>query len=302
MCPASYEDVERTLALVDLTARAAVPVADLAYGEKRRLEIGLALATAPSVLLLDEPLAGMSPQERADTIGLLKNIRKGRTLVLVEHDMDAVFDLAERITVLYEGRVLAEGTPERNPGQQRRPGRLSRRSARRMSLLEVDKINSYYGDSHILFDVSMRVEAREVVALLGRNGAGKTTTLRTLMGVVSPRSGSIRLDGAPIEGQPPFAIARRGVQLVPEERRIFGSLSVEENLDLASPHRARPLAAGAHLRDLPAPGRAAPQPRHRSLGRRAADAGHRPRADPRPEDHPARRALRGPGADHRAAT
>jgi branched-chain amino acid transport system ATP-binding protein len=103
-----------------------------------------------------------------------------------------------------------------------------------MSLLEVDKINSFYGDSHILFDVSMRVEEREVVALLGRNGAGKTTTLRTLMGVVSPRSGSIRLEGASVEGQPPFAIARRGIQLVPEERRIFGSLNVEENLELAS--------------------------------------------------------------------
>jgi branched-chain amino acid transport system permease protein len=110
--PGMREDVDKTLALVDLTARADVPVADLAYGEKRRLEIGLALATAPSVLLLDEPLAGMSPQERADTIGLLKNIRRGRTLVLVEHDMDAVFDLAERITVLSEGRVLAEGTPK----------------------------------------------------------------------------------------------------------------------------------------------------------------------------------------------
>jgi branched-chain amino acid transport system permease protein len=109
--PGMLEDVERTLALVDLTARADVPVADLAYGEKRRLEIGLALATAPSVLLLDEPLAGMSPQERVDTIKLLKNIRQGRTLVLVEHDMDAVFDLAERITVLNQGRVLADGTP-----------------------------------------------------------------------------------------------------------------------------------------------------------------------------------------------
>jgi branched-chain amino acid transport system permease protein len=114
--PGMHEDVERTLALVDLAARADVPVADLAYGEKRRLEIGLALATAPSVLLLDEPLAGMSPQERADTIGMLKNIRKDRTLVLVEHDMDAVFDLAERITVLYEGRVLAEGTPKEIQG------------------------------------------------------------------------------------------------------------------------------------------------------------------------------------------
>jgi branched-chain amino acid transport system ATP-binding protein len=103
-----------------------------------------------------------------------------------------------------------------------------------MSLLEVDRINSYYGDSHILFDVSMRVDEGEVVALLGRNGAGKTTTLRTLMGVVAPRSGAIRLEGTSIEGQPPFAIARRGIQLVPDERRIFGSLNVEENLELAS--------------------------------------------------------------------
>jgi branched-chain amino acid transport system permease protein len=110
------EDVASTLALIDLTARANVAVADLAYGEKRRLEIGLALATAPSVLLLDEPLAGMSPQERADTVRLLKNIRRGRTVVLVEHDMDAVFDLAERITVLHQGRVLAEGTPQEIQG------------------------------------------------------------------------------------------------------------------------------------------------------------------------------------------
>jgi branched-chain amino acid transport system ATP-binding protein len=103
-----------------------------------------------------------------------------------------------------------------------------------MSLLEVEGLNSFYGDSHILFDVAMRVEAREVVALLGRNGAGKTTTLRSLMGVVTPRSGTIRFEDESISGLPPFAIARRGMQLVPEERRIFGSLSVEENLDLAA--------------------------------------------------------------------
>src|SRR6516164_9778610 len=103
--------VESTLALVDLTARADVPVSELAYGEKRRLEIGLALAASPSLLLLDEPLAGMSPRERAETVQLLKNIRRGRTLVVVEHDIDAVFELAERITVLHEGTLLAEGTP-----------------------------------------------------------------------------------------------------------------------------------------------------------------------------------------------
>ena len=102
----------QTLALVHLAERAELPVSDLAYGEKRRLEIGLALATNPSLLLLDEPLAGMSARERLETVQLLKSISRGRTLVVVDHDMDAIFELAERITVLHEGRVLTEGTPE----------------------------------------------------------------------------------------------------------------------------------------------------------------------------------------------
>jgi branched-chain amino acid transport system ATP-binding protein len=101
------------------------------------------------------------------------------------------------------------------------------------ALLEVERINSYYGDSHILFDVSLRVEKSEVVALLGRNGAGKSTTLKSLIGWVRPRSGRIVLDGAPIQVMPPHAVAALGLQLVPEERRIFGSLTVEENLVLA---------------------------------------------------------------------
>jgi branched-chain amino acid transport system ATP-binding protein len=101
------------------------------------------------------------------------------------------------------------------------------------TLLEVDKLNSFYGDSHILFDVSLSVARNEVVALLGRNGAGKSTTLKSLIGAVRPRSGRITLDGEPIQGLPPHAIAARGLQLVPEDRRIFGSLNVEENLVLA---------------------------------------------------------------------
>jgi branched-chain amino acid transport system ATP-binding protein len=101
------------------------------------------------------------------------------------------------------------------------------------SLLQVDGLNSYYGDSHILFDVSLRVERHEVVALLGRNGAGKSTTLKSLMGVVTPRTGSVKLDGVDIAGAKSHAIARAGMQLVHEDRRIFGSLDVEENLVLA---------------------------------------------------------------------
>ncbi|HVY19276.1 MAG TPA: ABC transporter ATP-binding protein [Bauldia sp.] len=102
-----------------------------------------------------------------------------------------------------------------------------------MSYLEVDKINAFYGDSHILFDVSMRLEQREVVALLGRNGAGKSTTLKSLMGVVDTRSGSVQLEGKELRGARPHNVANAGMQLVPEERRIFGALSVEENIILA---------------------------------------------------------------------
>jgi len=103
-----------------------------------------------------------------------------------------------------------------------------------MSLLEVDKINSFYGDSHILFDVSMRVEENEVVALLGRNGAGKSTTLKSLMGVIQPKSGTIRHNGQEVQHMPAHELAQRGIQLVPEERRVFGSISVHENLQLAA--------------------------------------------------------------------
>jgi branched-chain amino acid transport system ATP-binding protein len=103
-----------------------------------------------------------------------------------------------------------------------------------VSLLEVKGLNTFYGDSHILFDVSLRVERNEVVALLGRNGAGKSTTLKSLMGVVAPREGSIVFDGTEIAGKKSHAIAQAGMQLVHEERRIFGSLDVEENLVLAA--------------------------------------------------------------------
>ena len=95
-----------------LAACADLVVNTLPYGEKRRLELGLALASQPSVLLLDEPLAGLSPAEREGVKQLIRSLRKGRTIILVEHDMDAVFELAERITVLHEGRKLAEGTPK----------------------------------------------------------------------------------------------------------------------------------------------------------------------------------------------
>ncbi len=110
--PGLNEQVKRTLELVNLASRPDTLVSELAYGEKRRLEIGLALATSPSLLLLDEPLAGMSPRERVEIVKLLKSIGRGRTMIIIDHDMDALFELVERVTVLQEGRVLVEGTPE----------------------------------------------------------------------------------------------------------------------------------------------------------------------------------------------
>ena len=110
------EQVEHTLDLINLTARLDTPVSELAYGEKRRLEVGLALATSPSLLLLDEPLAGMSPRERIETVALLKSISEGRTMIIIDHDMDSLFELVEHVTVLQEGRVLVEGTPDQVKG------------------------------------------------------------------------------------------------------------------------------------------------------------------------------------------
>jgi branched-chain amino acid transport system permease protein len=114
--PGLNEQVEHTLELINLAVRSETPVSALAYGEKRRLEIGLALASNPSLLLLDEPLAGMSPSERTETVKLLKSISQGRTMIVIDHDMDALFELVERVTVLQEGRVLTEGTPEQIKG------------------------------------------------------------------------------------------------------------------------------------------------------------------------------------------
>lgn len=106
-------------------------------------------------------------------------------------------------------------------------------------MLEASGVHSFYGQAHILFDVSLNVRAGEVVVLLGRNGAGKSTTLKSIAGLVRPREGSVRFMGEAIESRQPFEIARRGLGYVPEERRIFTELTVLENLEVGrQPARA----------------------------------------------------------------
>jgi branched-chain amino acid transport system ATP-binding protein len=102
-----------------------------------------------------------------------------------------------------------------------------------MALLELSHVETYYDDSHILFDLSLTVESGEVVCLLGRNGAGKTTTVRSIVGLTPPRAGRITLRGHDLVGLPPFRIARLGIGFVPEDRRVFVNLTVQENLEVA---------------------------------------------------------------------
>lgn len=98
--------------------------------------------------------------------------------------------------------------------------------------LEVEAINTYYGLSHILFDVSLKVDQGEAVVLLGRNGAGKTTTMRSIMGLTRPKQGKVRYNGDDIVGLSPYKVARMGLGFVPEDRRIFPDLTVHANLDV----------------------------------------------------------------------
>jgi ABC-type branched-subunit amino acid transport system ATPase component/ABC-type branched-subunit amino acid transport system permease subunit len=236
-----------------------VPVSTLSYGAQRLIEIGIPLATRPRVLLLDEPLVGLAAAERERVAGLVRSLVPQMAILLVEHDMDRVFQLADRITAMNEGRVIAEGAPaavRANPELQRvylgdgavraAAARVERARVTAAPIMEVEAINTFYGKSHILHDVSFDVRENEVVALLGRNGAGKTSTFKSIMGLVPPAKGRILLDAQRIDGKPPEQIARLGVGLVPQGRRLFTGLSVAENLALGALRRDASSAAGVH--------------------------------------------------------
>ena len=107
-------------------------------------------------------------------------------------------------------------------------------------ILSLEKMNTFYGRSHILFDVDLSIAEGEVVSLLGRNGAGKTTALRSIMGLTPPRAGRVRWLGEEVQGRKPHEISRKGVGFVPEDRRIFSRLSVEENLEIGAFKLERP--------------------------------------------------------------
>src|SRR4051812_21809509 len=148
----------------------------------------MALASRPRLLLLDEPTAGMSPEETRVMMDLIVKLARERTVILVEHKMKLVMGISDRILVLHHGELLAEGTPS----QVRQDEAVKRvyLGQREHSMLEVRNLNAWYGSSHALQDVSIDVARGEIVCLIGRNGAGKTTTLKSIMGLMDKTRGS----------------------------------------------------------------------------------------------------------------
>jgi ABC-type branched-subunit amino acid transport system ATPase component len=225
----------------------------LSYGGQRLLDMGLALAGAPRVLLLDEPLAGLAARERERVGDLIKRISADVPVLLVEHDIDRVFALADRVTVMNEGKVLVDGTADDARQSQAvrevyigsgtaalaaRPRGHAARAAGPL-VLDLDSCRCVYGKSHIVMEASLKVHEHEIVALLGRNGAGKSTLLKTIIGIVTAQSGRILLSGVDLARRPAAANARSGIGYVPQGRGLFAGMSVRHNLELGSLKRRR---------------------------------------------------------------
>ena len=229
-----------------LTGIESAEAGSLSYGGQRLLDMGLALASTPRLLLLDEPLAGLAAAERERVANLVKRISRDISVLLVEHDIDRVFALADRVTVMNEGRVLVDGTADDARTSRAvqeiyiGAGTAALVAAARShegrgtgpQLLTLDLVDAYYGKSHIVQRASLVAHEREIVALLGRNGAGKSTLLKTIIGIVRAGGGRIVLGDEELTGRPAAEIARLGVGYVPQGRGLFAGMSVRDNLEL----------------------------------------------------------------------
>lgn len=236
-------EVQAVLEQVGLMERADAVASQLSHGEKRQLEIAMALVQSPSLLLLDEPLAGLSGAERERIGELILSLNPQMTVLLVEHDLEYALRFAQRVTVLHYGEVIAEGDPEeirQNPQVQeiyvgagwalKNPSD----APKGQEVLRSEGLAAGYGSMRVLSEVGLEVSQGEVVALLGRNGMGKTTLLSALMGLLPLQAGEVFFLGQRMGRLPAHRRAELGLALVPQGRRMFDGLSVEEELQMAA--------------------------------------------------------------------
>lgn len=243
------DETWRILATVRLDGHAAELTTYLSHGEQRLLDIAIVLASGGDLLLLDEPLAGLSESDRQIVSEVVASLARSHAVMMIEHDIDRVMSLSDRITVLHQGRLIADGDPATvasNPEViQAYIGALDASEIVEMTgehaqtdpdapvLLEMRDVAAGYEGSRVLDGLDLTLRNGEVLALLGRNGVGKTTTLGAITGVIPLQAGSITFRGEKIDGLAVHEINRRGLGLVPEGRRLFPNLTVAENLRIA---------------------------------------------------------------------
>ena len=229
----------------DLAARETEPVRNLSYPDKRRVEMARALATGSKLLLLDEPAAGMNPDEIARAAQDIRSLKdQGHTVVVIEHHMDLIASACDRVVVLDHGELIAQGTPEEVAacpqviaaylGKEAGEASFAQPLASGSVVLSLHDVHASYGPAQVLRGVNLEVRRGEVVALLGANAAGKSTVMKAIMGRLRPSKGEIRFNGTRIDRLPTSAIVHMGMGIVPEGRRVFGDMTVEENLELAA--------------------------------------------------------------------
>jgi branched-chain amino acid transport system ATP-binding protein len=243
--PKVHAETAELIKFLGLEGIEAIEGGELSYGGQRLVDLGIALGSKPQVLLLDEPLAGLAAAERERVSNLIKNVAANIPVLIVEHDIDRVLGFSQTVTVMNQGEVLMTGTPDAVRADRRVQEiytgtgvpevvhqRTDEAKESAAQVLRFERVNTFYGKSHILHDATLDVREGEIVALLGRNGAGKSTLLKTLAGLVPLASGAIEYDGHNIAGLPAPDIARSGIGYVPQGRGLFAGMTVRENLSL----------------------------------------------------------------------